>query len=88
MGTPGNSFKTAQWDSKPLFLFLFLFLIKITHLVLGLIEVQVLYVSVQKEFSKRQSEEFPLWHSGLRIRLQQLRLLQRCVFDPRPGAVT
>jgi len=27
-------------------------------------------------------QEFPLWHSGLCILLQQLRLLQRCGFDP------
>ena len=26
--------------------------------------------------------QFPLWHSGLRIQLQQLRSLQRCRFDP------
>ena len=31
-------------------------LIKITHGVSGLTEVQVLYVSVQKEFSERQSD--------------------------------
>ena len=32
------------------------FLIKITHLVSGLAEVQVLSVSAQKEFSERQSD--------------------------------
>ena len=32
------------------------FLIKITYLVSGLTEVQVLYVSAQKEFSKRQND--------------------------------
>ena len=31
-------------------------------------------------------EEFPLWPSGLRIRLQWLRSLQRHRFLPRPGA--
>ena len=31
--------------------------------------------------------EFPLWHSRLRIQLQQLRSLQRYGFDPRPSAV-
>ena len=31
--------------------------------------------------------EFPLWSSGLRIWLQQLRSLPRFGLDPRPGAV-
>ena len=34
----------------------------------------------QKEVHK----EFPLWHSGLRIQLWQLRLLWRHGFDPQP----
>lgn len=44
---------TFRLDLKPFYLFI---LIKITHLVLGLTEVQVLYVSVQKVFSERQSD--------------------------------
>ena len=31
--------------------------------------------------------QIPLWSSGLRIQLQQLRLLQRHGFDPQPGAM-
>ena len=36
--------------------------------------------------SKNRNNEFLPWHSGLRIRLQQLRSLQRCGFDPWPVA--
>lgn len=34
---------------------------------------------------RKISWEFPLWHGGLRIWLQWLRLLWRCRFDPWPG---
>ena len=38
-----------------------------------------------KLFKNKTVLEFPLWHSGLRIRLQWLRSLWRCRFDPQPG---
>ena len=37
--------------------------------------------------SKQLCQEFPLWCSGLRIQLQQLRSLQRRGFNAWPGAV-
>ena len=38
-------------------------------------------------FFKSRGQEFPLWHSGLRILLQQLRSLQRYKFNPQPSSV-
>lgn len=37
--------------------------------------------------SKFRRWEFPLWHCGLRTRLQWLGSGQRCGFDPRPNVV-
>lgn len=34
---------------------------------------------------RKGDEEFPLWHSALRIQLQRLRALQRPRFNPWPG---
>ena len=45
-----ESGQNSDWDLNPV-------LIRITHLVPGLIEVQVLCVSVQKEFSKQSDRE-------------------------------
>ena len=36
----------------------------------------------------KKRKEFPLWYSGVRIRLQRLGLLQRCGFEPQPDAVS
>ena len=49
MGWDLNPAKTALGLAPTL-------LIKITHLVSGLIEVQILHVSTQKEINKRQSD--------------------------------
>ena len=38
----------------------------------------------QRHHKKRKLQEFLLWHSGLRIWLQQLWSMQRCQFDPQP----
>ena len=36
---------------------------------------------------KIELEKFLLWHSGLRVQLQQLRSLWKYKFDPKPGTV-
>ena len=46
--------KPSQNPDWNLNVYFILFLVKITHLVSEFTEVQVLYVSVQKEFHKRQ----------------------------------
>ena len=49
----------------------------------GVLE-QGLYVSkLKRKKENKKQQEFPLWHSGLRIWLQWLGLLQRCCFNPR-----
>ena len=37
--------------------------------------------------NKKYSMEFLLWYSGLRIRVEELRSLKRCRFDPQPSRV-
>ena len=69
------------WISHVLVSFLFPIFLNIQIIVILITRIKILLA-----YFEMQDEEFQLWHSGLRIRLQQLRLLWRCGFYPHPAS--
>ena len=51
---------------------------------MGFVGLKMLFKIENSEIKNLRTQEFLLWYSGLRVQLQQLRLLQRRRFHPWP----